>query len=326
MLLAQTALFTMTNHALISNEKNSIDRLIDAFIADQDISQRSKVTYKRALGRFFVWLPSQPDAQSVTRNTILRYKDFLIESGLRPFTCANYMVVVRRFFAWTEGTKQYPNVADGVKAGKRGTLHHHKSSLSHDLIKNLLASIDCSTLQGMRDYALINLLIRTGLRLIEVRRADLADLEEHDNGIDTILWIQGKGRGGKDDFVILTPEAFDPIKKYLRERKAKNPKAPLFGSVSDRNRHERLTVESLSRIIKTRLRQAGIDSRRISAHSLRHTFGVLALKSGASLYDVQLAMRHHSPSTTQVYLGDIERQKRLEASPERSIQKILDHD
>jgi len=76
--------------------------------------------------------------------------------------------------------------------------------------------------------------------------------------------------------------------------------------------------------VRTYLIKAGIKTKRVTAHSLRHTFGVLSMQAEASLYEVQPAMRHAAPSTTQMYLGDLERLKRLEASPERKISTLLE--
>jgi integrase len=141
---------------------------------------------------------------------------------------------------------------------------------------------------------------------------------------EMLLWIHGKGRSSKDEFVLLTPQALTSLHEYLQARIIKSEREPLFISLSDRNYGKKLTIFSLSRIIKGRLRAAGLDSKRITAHSLRHTFGVLSMQAGASLYEVQLAMRHTAPTTTQLYLGDIERIKRLEASPERKMSNLLD--
>ena len=123
---------------------------------------------------------------------------------------------------------------------------------------------------------------------------------------------------------MLTKEALDPIRDYLAARAPLSDYAPLFASVSDRNYGKRITIYTLSRLIKRRLRNVGIDERAITAHSLRHTFGVLSMQAGASLYEVQLAMRHTSPTTTELYLGDIEKMKRMEASPERKLSALLD--
>jgi len=294
--------------------------LIDRFLSSLDVTQGTKKTYRQAICAFFTWMYEESATQP-SRETILAYKQALDARGLRSFTRATYLVALRRFFAWTESNKIYPNIAQDIKGVKRSTQVHHKSALTIDHIQRLLSSIDTRTLQGKRDYALIKLLIHTGLRLIEVQQALISDLEdEEDRGI---LWIRGKGRHDKDDFVVLTEDALEPVRTYLKSRKARSRHAPLFISVSDRNRGQKLTTFSLSRIIKRRLKAAGVSHRRITAHSLRHTFGVLAMQSGASLYEVQLAMRHNSPTTTQVYLGDIEKAKRQEGGPEKRLSHLL---
>lgn len=299
---------------------DAIADIIDRFVNDADIQARSRQTYKNALRQFFKWLATEK-ITNPTRDAILRYKEYLDIRGLRPLTRSNYLVAIRRFFTWAEGNKYYPNIAKDVKGVRRSIKVHQKHALSLEQAHAVLASIDIKSLQGKRDYALINLLIRSGLRLIEVQRANICDLEM--DGDDAYLWVRGKGEAGKDAFVVLTEEALDPLLTYIRARPAIKAASPLFASVSDRNRHKRLTVYSLSRLIKRQLRSAGINNRRITAHSLRHTFGVLAIKAGASLYEVQLAMRHAMPNTTQIYLGDIEQQKRREGGAERRIQNLF---
>ncbi len=241
--------------------------------------------------------------------------------GLRPPTRALYLVAVRKFFEWTESLKLYPNIAKGVKGARRSLKHHQKDPLSIEQLKNVLQGIERQSLQGKRDFALINLLVRTGLRLIEIVRADYKDLDLH--GQEAMLWVRGKGRDGKDECVVLAEDALKPIRDYIRMRNMQSIQEPLFASVSDRNRGRRLTTYSLSRLIKGYLRKAGLNTRRLTAHSLRHTFGVLSIKAGASLHEVQLAMRHTNPATTEIYLGDIEKQKRLEGAPEKKVNELL---
>lgn len=300
-------------------EQKLVD-LIEQFIGSQDVTQASRLTYKRSLRQFFCWFAKKKIIRP-TRETILAYKEWLDAKGLRPFTRASYLVAVRKFFEWAEGLHLYPNIAKGIKGAKRALKSHQKDSLTIDQIKLLLSSIDQSTVQGKRDFALINLLIRTGLRLIEISRADITDLQIE--GDEALLWVRGKGRDGKDEFVVLTEQALQPILEYLKARDTSNKRSPLFASVSDRNAGQRITIFSLSRLIKAYYRKVGIQSRRITAHSLRHTFGVLSITAGASLYEVQLAMRHMTPTTTELYLGDIERVKRREAAPERKLEELL---
>lgn len=298
-----------------------IDDLIQPFIAAQDVSLNSRSTYLNALLQFSRWCQEKNIIQP-QRETILSYKFWLDTKQLSAYTKAIYIVVVRRFFLWTDESNLYPNIARGVKGIKKFAKSHQKESLSIEALKKVVSSIDCSTLRGKRDFALINLLVRTGLRLKEVASATIEDMCEQRG--ERLLWIHGKGRSSKDEFVLLTQQTLDPLYTYLQARTIKNEREPLFVSLSDRNYGKKLTIFSLSRLIKQRLRAAGFDSKRITAHSLRHTFGVLSMQAGASLYEVQLAMRHTAPTTTQLYLGDIERLKRLEASPERKISTLLE--
>lgn len=296
--------------------------IAERFLATQDVTRGSKIMYRNALKQFFAWFDEEKKI-SPTRETILEYKEYLDIKGLRPTTRAGYLVAVRKFFEWAESLKIYPNVAKGVKGARRALKSHQKDALVIDQIKKLLSGIDRkTTLQGKRDFALINLLIRTGLRLIEVVRADYRDLDRQ-SGDDALLWVRGKGRDGKDECVVIAPDTLEPIIDYIKARKIKSMQEPLFASVSDRNYGKRLTVFSVSRLIKNYLRRAGMNSKRVTAHSLRHTFGVLSIKAGASLYEVQMAMRHTNPTTTEIYLGDIERQKRLDEAPEKKIGALL---
>jgi len=299
----------------------NIAELIEPFIAEQDVSRNSRSTYYNALLQFSRWCVEK-NITSPDRQTILSYKFWLDTKNLSSYTKALYIVVVRRFFLWTEDSELYPNISRGVKGIKKFARNHQKESLSILSLKTLLSSIDCSQLSGKRDFALINILVRTGLRLKEIASAVLTDICEQRG--EKVLWIHGKGRSSKDEFVLLTDKALVPLYDYLESRVIKSEKESLFVSLSDRNYGKKLTIFSLSRIIKKRLRAAGFDNKRITAHSLRHTFGVLSMQAGASLYEVQLAMRHTAPTTTQLYLGDIERIKRLEASPERKISELLD--
>ena len=290
------------------------------FVSSCDISPGSRATYKNALLRFCRWCESS-DVKEPARQTILSYKLWLDTHGFSSFTKSTYMVVVRRLFSWLEENDLYPDVSKGIRGAKRYIKSHQKDSLSIKAVQNLLASVDGSSLIGVRDFAIVNLLIRTGVRLKEISLATINDIEINENQMR--LWVYGKGRGGKDEFVVLTKESLDPIRAYLRCRELSNSSEPLFAALSNRNYGKTMSTFALSKMVKRRLRGAGIDSKRISAHSLRHTFGVFAIKAGASLYDVQLAMRHSTPGTTEIYLGDIEKIKRAESSPEKKVRDLL---
>jgi integrase/recombinase XerC/integrase/recombinase XerD len=290
--------------------------LIARFLAAQDVKPSSKKTYERSLRPFLTWL-QRSGAQSPTRETVLSYKAALEAQGLSALTVSLYLVAVRKFFEWAESVKLYPNVARGVKGAKRSR-GFMKDPLTVSQVKELLESVDRSTLQGKRDYALLNLLVRTGLRTVEATRANVGDIRQESG--EVVLWIQGKGRDSKDEFVLLTAETLKPIQDYLGGRGGAAETSPLFASLSDRNRAGRLTTRTASRIAKTKLQGIGLDSERLTAHSLRHTAITLSLLGGATIQEAQALGRHSNINTTLIYAHNI---NRIAQAPERKIDALL---
>lgn len=135
---------------------------------------------------------------------------------------------------------------------------------------------------------------------------------------ETILrcTVQGKGRDSKDSFVILTERSLKPILVYQKERGKVDSKDPHFASVIDRNKEQRLTTKIIRNLIKDALRKININSNKLTAHILRHTFATLSLRAGAPLLQVKEALRHSSIETTQKYLHNIEH---IEKGAERYI-------
>jgi integrase/recombinase XerD len=311
----------------------TLSSAIYKFLLQVDIAHSSRITYKRGLSKFSEWCKSRykDDRYTLKREDILEYKFFLDTLNLQPFTKSLYLVCLRQFFTWTESVLLYPNIAKGIKGSKKITKSHHKDSIQIESIKKLMESIDISYLYGLRDKLLISMLLHTGMRLIEVSGILMSDIEKSSSSKNYKIWIKGKGRDGKDAFVVLLPEISKSIDQYIKQREQETGRivkqndflfVPHGTNGKDRS-NKRMSTQSLSRIIRLRMEYAGIKHKRVSAHSLRHTFGVLAIQGGSSLYELQLAMRHSSPSTTQIYLGDIEKMKREEASPEHKVGAAL---
>ena len=258
------------------------------------------------------------DFDELTRDDVKSFKEYLVdEKKLKPATVSSYLASVRSFYAYSEDNG-IENIAHRVK-GVTDSRSFKKEPLTPDQAQRLLASIDRSTEKGMRDFAILNLMLRTGLRDIEIVRANCKDIQTK-AGVD-VLYVQGKGRASKDNFVVLTPKALSPITTYLEKRGNVNELDPLFASVSSRNAGERLTVRSISRIAKSALRAIGIDDERYTAHSLRHTAITFSLLGGATERDAQQMARHANITTTMLYSHDIDRIKR---AAEREIGNVLD--
>ena len=302
-------------YAPVVNQSVSIIEAVEAFLSECDIRANSKNVYRRGLLNFFRWVDSTGRTISeLTRADILAFKETLLQTHSN-LTIAGYMVALRRFYEWTEGCKLYPNIARGIKSPKRKNAYL-KEHLRENQIAELLKHFEGNA----RDYAIVNLLLRTGLRCIEVVRANIEDVTY--KGSQRILKVWGKGRDEKDAFVVLTEKAYKPIKEYLDTRGSTTLKEPLFVSASNRNLKGRLTTRTISKICKEGFRAIGIDGKEYTAHSLRHTTAVMLLKSG-SLSDVQSVLRHSSPATSQVYTKSIEEELRLANPSEMKLDGIF---
>jgi integrase/recombinase XerC/integrase/recombinase XerD len=289
--------------------------LIESFLNSLDVLLNSQETYRRGLHRFLSWL-REFGVINPEREDILAYKAYLTKAALSALTISTYLVIVRRFFEYLESRKLYPNVAKSVKGAKTVRVFK-KDALSISQIKDLLCSIDRSTLVGKRDFAIVNLLIRTGLRTIEVVRANVGDMRNF--GTEAILDVQGKGRASKEEIVLLCEETLRPLQEYLAARGEVKGNEPLFAGVGNRNRG-RLTTRSIRGLVKWYLRRIGLNHSRVTAHSLRHTAVTLSLLGGATLQEAQALARHSQITTTMVYAQNL---KRIQEAAERKIAALL---
>jgi len=294
-----------------------IEELVDSFINSQDVKLSSKLLYRRTLKQYFNWVDKKSYLLSeIARPQLLEYKDELLLSGMSSLTVGSYITSVRRFYEWTEANKYYPNVAKGIKTPKRKQQFKKQPLLPAQAIALLSYYQD----KALRDYAIVNLLLRTGLRTIEVIRANVEDITF--KGSQRVLLVHGKGRDEKDNFVLLTEKAYHPIAEYLATRGKVNSSEPLFTSTSNNSKGERLSTRSISYIAKEGLKAIGLDERAFTAHSLRHTTAVNILRGGGSLEQAQMTLRHSNPATTQIYTATLNEERRLQNSGEALIDSL----
>ena len=273
------------------------------FVSFIDAKPKTVQTYTRALKQMFKYF-NENDITRPQREDILSYRDSLAASGHKPTTIQNYITATRLFFQWLEQEGIYPNVAAHVKGAKLDK-EHKKDYLTSRQVKAILSDIDRSTPQGVRDYAILALMTTGGLRTVEVIRANIADMRTL--GDDTVLYIQGKGRDEKTEYIKLSAPVENAIREYLKLRGEVDPSAPLFVSMSNNSKGERMTTRSISRIAKDSMIEAGYNSERLTAHSLRHTAVTLSLLAGKSLAEVQQFARHANIATTMIYNHALER-------------------
>ncbi len=279
--------------------------LFNSWVKYIDASPKTVYSYTKAIKQFANYT-SKNRIINPLREDVLRFREYLRETGHSPATIQAYITAVRLFFQWTEVSGRYPNVAQHVKGAKLDR-EHKKDYLTGRQANKVLKSVDTTSLQGLRDYAILSLMATTGLRTISLIHANIEDLRTL--GEDTALFYQGKGHNEKGACVKVAPQVEDAIRAYLSARGECKGTEPLFASVANRNAGGRMTTRSISRISKESLKKAGFNSDKLTAHSFRHTAGTLALLNGATLEETQQMLGHKDISTTMIYNHSLQRTK-----------------
>jgi len=298
--------------------KDTPMEVVTHWVDSLDLKDRTKDSYRKNISYYLSWLEATGRTGAL-RDDVLQYKKYLSDvMGYRASTVSAYMTAVRTFYTWLQLEYNVMNVSEGVKGCKKPA-GFRKDPLSAEQIKMVLSSIDMTAPAGIRDYALVCLMVRTGLRDIEVQRANINDIRTVSG--HTVLFVQGKGKDEKDCFVILSAPVLRALQTYIQSRGERmDSDAPLFASMSDRNAGGRLTTRSISRIVKQSFVNVGLDSERYTAHSLRHTAITLALLGGATVQQAQSMARHSNINTTMIYAHNIDR---MEDPAESYIDKML---
>ncbi len=359
----------------LSLDKNSLENMFNDFVKMIDAAPNTVRTYSISLRQWFKYL-QENNVSHPTPDTVLNYREYLRATGKKETTVQNYIIAVKQLFKWTEMRGIYPNIAQYVKGGKISK-NFKKDYLTSKQAKKVLQSIDRTSIEGKRNYAMLALMLTTGLRTIEVVRANAEDLrvaniaqyvkggkisknfkkdyltskqarkvlESIDRndiegkrnyamlalmlttglrtievvranaedlqvaGDNTVLYVQGKGHHEKDDLVRVPEHVEAAIRQYLSARKCKDLTQPLFTSTSNRNKNGRMTTRSVRGIVKKIFRSIGLDSPRLTAHSTRHTAATLSLLNGATPIETQHLLRHKNLQTTEIYAHNIDQAK-----------------
>lgn len=262
-----------------------------------DVRPASRETYQKAIKQFLTYLDTQGIKQP-QREDVINWRENLLKR-VRPATAQIYLIAVKRFFKWTQAAGLYPDISQSVK-GVQIASGHKRDALTQSQARQLLQSIDRSTEKGLRDFCMLSLMTAAGLRTIEIERANVEDLQTIAG--QPVLFVQGKGHAGKDEFIKIEPPIMDALTKYLTKRNS--TAAALFISLKTR---DRLATKEIRRLAKTYLRGIDLDSPRLSAHSLRHTAATIALLNGVDIRQVQQLLRHSSINTTLIYAHDLDK-------------------
>ncbi len=305
----------MTSTSLVPVETAATADLLDAFaeflhidVGAGDAASDTLSTYRRQLKQFMDWCTQQGiDPGRVRQTDVKHYRRWLIEQrGFKPATIALKLSVVRRFYqAALERGLIASNPAAGIKPPREKRDPAERITfLEKSEVEQLLGAIpEGEGLKARRDRLLLALMALEGPRTVELHRADIRDVVKQ--GPNYGIRVSGKRN---IRIVPLTPQIAALLLDYLESRQgdgeALQPSDPLFVAVGNRAGGQRLSRRGLRTIVDHYLKATNLKhtaGRTISAHSLRHTAGTLALRSGAELRQVQDLLGHADPRTTCIY-------------------------
>lgn len=272
--------------------KNEIDRFCSYLATERNVSPHTLRAYRTDLELFWQFLgrsvAPEPGVDQVDHLLVRRYLASL-HQHLAKSSIGRKLAAIRAFFKYLvrEGivTK---NPAELIATPKKAkTLPYH---LNIDEVTALVEAPNEGSLLSLRDRAILETLYSCGIRVSELTGLDVG-------GVDLAeLLVKVLGKGGKERIVPLGSYAATALAAYLSARGGPSPDAPLLTNA----RGGRLTSRSVARIVDKYIRQLAA-MKKISPHTLRHTFATHLLEGGADLRAIQELLGHASLSTTQKY-------------------------
>lgn len=266
------------------------------------LSSNSERVYRHDAEAFACWIQNQGltpgTLHPFTRSHLIAYRKYLGETYAKA-TAARMFSIARRILQEYvyQGTLA-TNPAAGIKTFSVANETPY-TTLKKEEAQDLLKTIDTTTAKGKRDYAILSLLLRTGLRRSECSALNIGDLKPEQG--HTIAVVR-HGKGDKRGIAKVPVDVVRAIDIYLEAAERKNAalEAPLFVGF-DRGDHptaKRVSNKLLERLVKQAGVEIGMD---LSPHCLRASFITLTSEGGARLEQVPYAARHADPRTTQRY-------------------------
>lgn len=253
--------------------------------------------YDRYLSTFFTWSGIKKTGE-ITPDLVRNFRLWLnrkegVGGGpLKKKTQNYYLIALRLFLKYINKIgieAMAPTEIELAKVSER-----HLDLINEDELSRLLKAPTGDSLKVLRDRAILELLFSTGLRVSELCSLNRdIDLKRDEFSI--------RGKGEKIRLVFISDEAKKSVKEYLDKRKDMDePLFINFGKGQKEEKSKRLSPRSVERIVKHYSIKAGI-TRKVTPHTIRHSFATDLLQNGADIRSVQMLLGHANIATTQIY-------------------------
>jgi len=214
------------------------------------------------------------------------------------------------------------NPAQGLKAPRDKTEQYERVKyLTMEMVRLVLAAPDRNKPKGMRDRTILTLMALHGLRVIEVHRLDLEDIDPEAGEAGTLRVL---GKGNKHRTILLTEETREVLKVWLAARALmRSGSTAIFLTMhwGAAEPGQRISTRGIRAMVNKYLEGVGAKREGISCHALRHSFATLSLAVGGDLLAISGALGHASVTTTQVYAKIVDKAKN---NPAKLLVGLLD--
>lgn len=275
---------------------DDVDRFLHYLRTRRRAAENTRTAYRLDLADFLSWCSERDIAQwqDLDRKTIRSWLGWLHREGYAASSIARKLAAIRALYRFME--------LDGQPAGNPflllkppKQLKQLPTVLSVEEVERLLAQPDLSTPVGIRDLALMEVLYATGVRVGELLTMRLTDVDWHESSVR--VW----GKGNKQRIVLMGERAMTCLESYIHEARPQllsghRDEGHLFLSRLGLPLSVRMFHVALNRYLAA----AGLE-KRVTPHTLRHTFASHLLEGGADLRVVQELLGHSNLATTQIY-------------------------
>ncbi len=272
-----------------------IDRFLQHLSVEKGLSPNTLEAYSRDLRNYLAFVNDTglSSIRHQSQGHIIEFLKSMHSQGLAPRSLARILSTLNGFFKFLLRENQI-SASPMQRLRPPKTVPKLPSVMNSKEIEDLIGQPDRSHARGIRDWAMLELLYATGLRVSELVNLSINDVNLEGG------YIRTKGKGGKERMVPIGGAAIRALKDYLegprRTLALKFKASTLFLGRGGR----KISRQGFWKILRQHAQAAGIQ-RRITPHTLRHSFATHLLEGGADLRSVQSMLGHADIATTQIY-------------------------
>ena len=298
----------------------TLNQLVREFVNDRDVLPETRKRHTQILDRWFKWLiASGADPRAPEKINFYEYAREL-EKTKQKHTAKKYFCIVSLFYRFCRREDYFEDITENARRIKTDYKSRMKASLTESEAKLLLRNMPKETVNNLRDYAMVKMMLITGFR-----RAEVSSIRVDDLFVEKGCWkVSVKRKGHLSKTVIGIPiEVVASIREYWSLRKPFDKQS--FAFVNHCRSVDECAISDayISRMSKRALYSIGLTDKAYSCHSFRHTTAQIAIDAGESIWDVRDLLGHQDVRSTEIYLRSSEARRKSNNIAVRSTIKAL---